>query len=787
MIKDKLKKEKGISLVSLTIAVVVLLILTNIIIYNIKDNLKVGKLREMQNDVGNLRDKISAYYTVNGKIPARLVYNNSEAIDQIKSTGVISNNVDTGDFLVIDLAALENLTLNRGKDYETIKNLATLTEEQAKQYTDLYIINEVSHNIFYVAGVTIDNDTFYTDYEAVDADKASVNLKYVDNVKIPEGFYYVGGTKDTGLVISDVSGDDLENSKQGNQFVWVPVENMNDFYTVEGYASGQLQTRLGNCQEPYTNGYEGEISEYDAMKKSVEINKGFYIGRFEAGNDGAGNVVVKKGANVYNNVPWGNSVTDIENTTNTQGKTGAVKLAKNFTSGKTSYNNSVTSTLCYGVQWDTALEFIDPSYDSFVKDSTKQGWHKQNYNSTEQGNIGTNPSNITGLDLIYNDKPNVIANQQKNIYDMAGNVWEWTMEFCGADKRTNRGGGYNQAGDAYAASFRNAYDSISKDFNDSLGFRVTLYVNSEEENWSPVYDKQGIYKDKNGDVAYIQQDFKVSKKNGEDTIKEGLVVKDLNGNEFVWVPVKDDNNFKRVAGYSNGTLQDLTNYTEPYANGYQEEETDYHKMVESVKNKHGFYIGRYEAGKDNSGNVIVQKGVSVYNNVPWGNSMTDIEGTSNTNGRTGVAKLAKDFAQNKGYKGVTSTLCYGVQWDTALKFIDPSYTGFAKDSTKQGWYKDNYNSTEQGNREVNPNHITGLDLVYNNKPNVIANKQKNIYDMAGNMFECTMEACEADTRAIRGGSWNDDGFSYSASRRHGGGLDVAIESRGFRITLYLSD
>lgn len=576
MIKDKIKKENGISLISLIIVVLALLILTNIIIYNAKDNLRIGKLKEMQNDIGNLRDKISSFYTANGKIPAKLVYHNSEAIEKIRAAGVISDSVDTGEFLVIDLSALENLTLNKGEDYKLIKDKSELTEED-KQYTDLYIINEASHNIFYVAGVTIDNETFYTDYEAVDADKASVDLKYVDNVKIPEGFYYVGGSKEEGLVISDVQGDDLENTKRGNQFVWVPVENISNFHTIEGYASEQLQSRLANCAEPYTNGYVEEVAEYNAMKKSVERNKGFYIGRFETGKDNAGNVVVQKDVSVYNNVPWGNSMTDIENTTNTQGKTGAVKLAKNFTVEKTSYNDSVTSTLCYGVQWDVALKFIDPSYEGFVKNSSEKGWHSNNYSAG-------NPEHRTGIDLGENK-----SNCLKNIYDMAGNVWEWTMEVYSTDKRINRGGGYNQAGDAYSASFRNTYDSIPTDSNDSLGFRITLYLNSEEENWSPVYDKQGIYQDKNGDTAYIPANFQVSRKNGENTINEGLVVKDLNGNEFVWVPVNDINEFERTVGYYNNTLQDLSNYTEPYTNGYSTEVSDYEAMVESVKNKHGFY------------------------------------------------------------------------------------------------------------------------------------------------------------------------------------------------------
>ena len=51
------------------------------------------------------------------------------------------------------------------------------------------------------------------------------NVKEVvdDNVPIPQGFYYVGGTKDEGIVISDTPNDDLDNLKHGNQFVWIPV------------------------------------------------------------------------------------------------------------------------------------------------------------------------------------------------------------------------------------------------------------------------------------------------------------------------------------------------------------------------------------------------------------------------------------------------------------------------------------------------------------------------------------------------------------------------------------
>lgn len=82
------------------------------------------------------------------------------------------------------------------------------------------------------AAISISMEVAYNNV-ALNADDLP-NVKEVtsENVPIPEGFYYVGGTKDTGLVISDVERDDLDNTLQGNQFVWVPV-NQNQVLKIE--------------------------------------------------------------------------------------------------------------------------------------------------------------------------------------------------------------------------------------------------------------------------------------------------------------------------------------------------------------------------------------------------------------------------------------------------------------------------------------------------------------------------------------------------------------------------
>ena len=171
-----IKKENGVTLIALSIAVIIILTITGMIIYSARDNIYIRNLTNMQNDIANLRDKIAEYYAEYGDIPAKTEYPD---ISNLQSAGIIGAN-DTGKFLIIELEYLSGLTLNYGEDYETYKsgdytNLGDLT--------DIYIINETSHNIFYVEGIRVkENDTtkmYYTDY--TEGDTEAVELKDVQN------------------------------------------------------------------------------------------------------------------------------------------------------------------------------------------------------------------------------------------------------------------------------------------------------------------------------------------------------------------------------------------------------------------------------------------------------------------------------------------------------------------------------------------------------------------------------------------------------------------------------
>ena len=144
--------------------------------------------------------------------------------------------------------------------------------------------------------------------ELVKTDKEEYTDENGDKAPIPGGFCMVEDSKDDqtdkntvrdGLVISDVAGDDLDNSKHGNQFVWIPVEDYSKFHLIEGYYAGDLQTYLSGGTNPSREAGDTEIAgspgkpnaansvagttESIAMYKSVKENKGFYIARFEAG------------------------------------------------------------------------------------------------------------------------------------------------------------------------------------------------------------------------------------------------------------------------------------------------------------------------------------------------------------------------------------------------------------------------------------------------------------------------------------------------------------------------
>ena len=116
MINDKLKNNKGITLVTLILAIVIMFIISSILIYNAQTGTETKVLNSMYNDVKTLKDRIDIYYSRYGALP--IVSTKYTNIDNIK--GINAN--DNENYYVIDLESLENLTLTYGKDYSEYKS-----------------------------------------------------------------------------------------------------------------------------------------------------------------------------------------------------------------------------------------------------------------------------------------------------------------------------------------------------------------------------------------------------------------------------------------------------------------------------------------------------------------------------------------------------------------------------------------------------------------------------------------------------------------------------------------
>lgn len=147
-----MKNNRGITLVTLTVAVLIMIILSSMLIYNARNGLKIKKLKDMQNDIEILEDKVNAYYVKYADIPAEIEYLGNINFEPQPN--------DDDEYYVLDLKALEGISLNYGSEFTQIK-----TKEDTDQYNDVYIINKQSLHIYYAKGVEIDGVAYYTNSE----------------------------------------------------------------------------------------------------------------------------------------------------------------------------------------------------------------------------------------------------------------------------------------------------------------------------------------------------------------------------------------------------------------------------------------------------------------------------------------------------------------------------------------------------------------------------------------------------------------------------------------------
>lgn len=300
-----------------------------------------------------------------------------------------------------------------------------------------------------------------------------------EGVKMPTGFYYVGGTKTSGIVISDnVNDKDKYKNKAvvgtdllGNQYVWIPCTTDSTSSKLQ-YArtewgveeDGDDNSRaikdeltLTDASVTYSdadtaNGINADVSkeivaQIKAEKTSVAKYGGYYIGRYEVGKNGD-TAVVKYNQTPYASITWST----------------AYGLAKKIIT-----NSEATSYLCSSYAWDTAVNFIQNNSTAKNYATSIEGfngnWNPQAVKDPS-GNVikpaGTSQQLNTGL-----------TTQFCNIFDMGGNEAEFTTELNPGTSETVvvRGGNYDSN---LPAGYR--WGHYSGDAHIRYGFRATLFL-----------------------------------------------------------------------------------------------------------------------------------------------------------------------------------------------------------------------------------------------------------------------------------------------------------------------
>ena len=258
-----------------------------------------------------------------------------------------------------------------------------------------------------------------------------------------------------GFVVSDKVDERTINrglvviGPDGSEFVWVPTTKtpmgQRDFGSY--FSGGSI-----SYYEDETN-----LGTYQAMIQSVSKYGGFYMGRFEASYGG--------GDSQSSYYPASKRVDESHSGriwTNFSPQDATIACENMY-----SNNSTVRGFFPWGINWDTTLQWLidsgDKTRDQVIRDSTSWGNYSNDSFSPNAGGEYTGAWEQA---------------KSNNIYDLAGNNWEWTQE-RNSSNYVMRGGGYNLMGgscpgDRYPAALRDPLPG--NNHHPNVTFRVALHL-----------------------------------------------------------------------------------------------------------------------------------------------------------------------------------------------------------------------------------------------------------------------------------------------------------------------
>ena len=528
-----MKNSKAITLVALVITIVILLILAGISIQAITNTGLFANARKAVEETkyANAEEKVKiavmTSYDAGGTLNKEYLKDNLNKTEGInpKVTEVtwdLKVNVDGYEFTITEYGTVTCVGRNNQDDLP--ENSKDNPQDAG---TEVALKDEWREETIRI--IKTSNGTEIKDTKKVSTVYA-VSVGNGETVPVPKGFFYVGGSMNSGVIISDNEADKYDGKidkttheyatkLKGNQFVWIPC-TINEYTKIDfGMQNMASWDRETNTAE------ETQISKYG----------GFYVGRYEAGvstlDEETGtfkdSVTFSNNASLFNSVEiqsgingWGRQnynfiargkvITDSNYPNNSTGniveKANSIPYyhADYYTALEMSerlYNNNlyVQSGLITGTQWDMMMKFLSDSANYSDIKSTQWG-NYDNVSLTDLRGYYTNVSTSNGSTDGFKVASSLTTDSEtglyvllttgsteqvlrKGLYDVAGNLWEWTQEACyysnlsyntSYNTYNLRGGSFSYAYASYPACYRACDFAPATDTG--VGFRPVLYI-----------------------------------------------------------------------------------------------------------------------------------------------------------------------------------------------------------------------------------------------------------------------------------------------------------------------
>ena len=272
------------------------------------------------------------------------------------------------------------------------------------------------------------------------------------------------------------------------------------------------------------------------------------------------------------------------------------------------------------------------------------------------------------------------------------------------------------------------------------------------------YLYEDIYYNKKVQVP-IPAGFSISNIEEERDVEKGLIVMDSLGNEFVWIPILDANEYQRNFNYpsnyesyleytpSNSTFTDTGYLPEGIQPEIDEALSNEDAEKNAVLKYNGFYISRYEAGNDNE-KIVSKKDSKVWININY----------------TKAKLISKDMYNTDKVK---SALCSGIQWDMIMNFVNEKNDGRNEVFNVKIMYTKRHtgNLLQSGKNE--------------------SDRVQNIYDLEGNCSEWVAEKTNIKNEPyVNRGGYFGNKYGTAASARNSNG-DREYDRKSFRVVLYV--